>query len=160
MKIVALCLCWLLILTAPGVMAQQTAAPNQSWDALRLLQAGEKIEVEIKVGKKKRSGKFVSLSDTELVIERKRKNESFGRDEVKNVLRVAPPSRKKRAIFTAIGGGAGVFFGLIAAVSIAFSEGGSEAGAYAALIGIPVGAGLAGYAMAGSGERTLIYSAP
>jgi hypothetical protein len=81
-------------------------------------------------------------------------------DEVKNIWRITPPSRKKRAIFTAIGGGAGVFVGLIAAVGILFSEGGSEAGAYAALIGIPVGAGLAGYAMAGSGEHALIYFAP
>jgi hypothetical protein len=160
MKIVVFCLCWLLILTAPGVMAQQTTAANQSWDVLRQLQAREKIEVERKTDKKKLSGKFVSVSDTELVIERKRKNVSFGRDEVKNIWHVKPPSRKKRAIFTAIGGGAGVFPGLIAAVGILFSEGGSEAGALAALIGIPVGCALAGYAMAGSGQRTLIYFAP
>ena len=160
MKIVAFCLCWLLILTAPGVMAQQTAAPNQSWDVLRQLQAGEKIQVERKTDKNKLSGKFVSQSDTELVIERKRKNVSFGRDEVKNIWRVKPPSRKKRAIFTAIGGGAGYFLGFLAALEIVFSEGGSEAGAYAALFGISAGGALAGYAMAGSGKRTLIYSAP
>jgi len=160
MKITAFCLCWLLILTAPGVMAQQPTAPNQSWDVLRQLQAGEKIEVERKTGKKKLSGKFVSMSDTELVIERKGKNESISRDEVKNIWHVTPPSRKKRAIFTAIGGGAGVFVGLITAVGILYSEGGSEAGALAALIGIPVGVAWAGYAMAGSGMRTLIYFAP
>jgi len=160
MKIAAFCLCWVLIGATPGVMAQQTAAPNQSWDLLRQLQAGEKIQVERKTDKKKLSGKFVSMSDTELVIERKRKNESFGRDEVKNIWRVKPPSRKKRAIFTSIGGGAGVFLGLISAVVIVFSENGSEAGAYAALIGIPIGCAFAGYAMAGSGKRTLIYSAP
>ena len=160
MKISTVCLCWLLILTAPGVMAQQPTAPNQSWDLLRQLQAGEKIEVERKIGKKKVSGNLVSQSDTELVIERKRKNVSFGRDEVKNIWRVKPPSRKKRAIFTAIGGGAGAFLGIIAAVGIAFSESGSEAGAYAALFGIPAGGALAGYAMAGSGNRTLIYSPP
>jgi hypothetical protein len=160
MKVAALCLCWILILTAPGVMAQQTAAPNQSWDVLRQLQAREKIEVERKTGKKKLSGKFVSMSDTELVIERKGKNVSFSRDEVKNIWHVKPPSRKKRAIFTAIGGGAGVFVGLITAVGILYSGGGSEAGALAALIGIPVGGAWAGYTMAGSGMRTLIYFAP
>jgi hypothetical protein len=160
MKISAFSLCWLLILTAPGVTAQQTAPPNQSWDVLRQSQAGEKLEVERKIGGKKVSGKFVSQSDTELVIERKRKNVSFGRDEVKNIWRVKPPSRKRRAIFTAIGGGAGAFLGIITAVVIAFSEGGSEAGAYAALFGIPAGGALAGYAMAGGGKRTLIYSAP
>ena len=160
MKIAAFCLCWVLIGATPGVMAQQTADPNHSWDLLRQLQVGEKIEVERKTAKKKLSGKFVSHSDTELVIERKRKNVSFGRDEVKNIWHVKPPSRKKRGIFAAIGGGAGVFVGLITAVGILYSGGGSEAGALAALIGIPVGCALAGYFMAGSGKRTLIYSAP
>jgi hypothetical protein len=160
MKIVAFCLCWVLIGATPGVMAQQTAAPNQSWDILRQLQAREKIDVERKTGKKKLLGKFVSQSDTELVIERKRKNASFGRDDVKNIWRVKPPSRKKRAIFTAIGGGAGYFLGLIPALGMAFDESGSAAGFYAALIGVPVGGALAGYFMAGRGKRTLIYSAP
>src|SRR5262245_9285227 len=90
MKIVALCLCWALILTAPGVMAQQGAAPNQSWDVLRQLQGGEKLEVEKKTGKKKVSGRLVSLSDADLIIARKGKTESFSRDEVKNIWRVAP----------------------------------------------------------------------
>jgi len=160
MKIIAFCLCWVLIGASPGVMAQQTAAPNQFWGVLRQLQAREKIEVERKTDKKKLSGKFVSQSDTELVIERRGKNVSFGRDELKNIWGVKPPSGKKRAIFTAIGGGAGYFLGLIPALGIAFDEGGSAAGFYAALIGIPVGGALAGYFMAGSGKRTLIYSAP
>jgi hypothetical protein len=160
MKIIAFCLCWVLIGATPGVMAQQTAAPNQSWDILRQLQAREKIEVERKTDKKKLSAKFVSQSDTELVIERKGKNVSFGRDEVKNIWRVNPPSRKKRAIFTAIGGGAGYLLGLIPALGIALDDNGSAAGFYAALIGIPVGGALVGYFMAGSGKRTLIYSAP
>lgn len=164
MKIVAFCLCCVLILTAPCVMAQQTITPNQSWDVLRQLQAREKLEVERKVGKKKISGKFVSLSDTELVIERKRKNESFSRDEVKNVWHVAPPSRKKRAIFTTIGGGVGLFLGFFAGLVIADSVTDDIGEAYAALGGIvaggALGGALAGYALAGSGQRTLIYSAP
>lgn len=160
MKMAANCLCWILILTVPGVMAQQPAAPTQSWDVLRQLQSGDKLRVERKIDKKKVSGKFVSLSDTELVIERKRKNLSFVRDEVKNIWSVKPPSRKKRAIFTGIGGGAGYLVGLIPALGIAVSDSASEAVFYAALIGVPVGGALAGYFMAGSGKRTSIYSAP
>ncbi len=163
MKIVAFCLCWLLVLTAPGVMAQQTITPNQSWDVLRQLQAREKLEVERKVDKKKVSGKFVSLSDTELVIERKRKNESFSRDEVKNIYHVGPPSRKKQVIFGVIGGGVGFFAGFIVALSLAFQEGCGDscaAGALAAFFGIPVAGVFAGLALAGNGKRTLIYSAP
>jgi hypothetical protein len=165
MKISTFCLCCLLILTAPGVMAQQPTAPNQSWDLLRQLQAGEKIKVERKNGNKKVSGKFVSLSDTELVIERKRKNVNFMRDEVKNTWRVAPPSRRKKAIFSAIGGSVGAFFGVGIAVGLAFNPcngscAGEETGAVAALIGLPAAGVFAGRALAGSGKRTLIYSAP
>jgi hypothetical protein len=165
MKIVALCLCWVLIFTAPGVMAQQTISPNQSWDALRQLLAGEKVEVERKTVKKKVSGKVVRLSDTELVIERKRKNENFTRDEVKNIWRVAPPSRRKKVIFGVIGGSVGAFFGVGLAVGLAFNPcngscAGEETGAVAALIGLPAAGVFAGRALAGSGKRTLIYSAP
>jgi len=159
MKIVAFCLCWVLIGATPSVMAQQTVPPHQSWDVLRQLQVGEKIQVDRKTVKKKLSGKFLSLSDVELAIERKGKAESISRDEVKNIWRVKSPSGKKRAILASIGGGAGAFLGYISAVMIVF-ESGSEAGAFAALIGIPVGCAFAGYALAGSGERILIYSAP
>src|SRR5262245_2224857 len=113
MKIAAFCLCWVLILTAPGLMAQQGAAPNQSWDVLRQLQGGEKLEVEKKTGKKKLSGRFVSLSDADLIIARKGKTESFSRDEVKNIWRVAPPGRTKQAI-GGICRGAGFTSGIIA----------------------------------------------
>jgi len=171
MKISAFRLSLLLILIAPGVMAQQPAAPNQSWDVLRQLQSGEKLKVERKIGKKKFSGKFVSLSDTELVIERKRKNESFGRDEVKNIWRVTPPSRTKQMIFGAIGGYVGGSFGLIGGLAIAFSFGdcgdscaGESIGAGVLVGGLLAAGGWAGdragRALAGSGKRTLIYSAP
>jgi len=56
MKVAAFCLCSIAILTLPGVLAQQTGAPNQSWDALRQLQAGEKLEVEKKTGKRRFQG--------------------------------------------------------------------------------------------------------
>jgi hypothetical protein len=41
-----------LICATPGVMAQQTATPNQSWDVLRQLRAGQKLKVERKTEKK------------------------------------------------------------------------------------------------------------
>lgn len=165
MKITAFCLCCFLILTAPGVMAQQPKAPNQSWDELRQLRAGEKIEVERKTASKKVSGNFASLSDVELVIKRKGKNESFGRDEVEYVWRVAPPGRRKQVIFGAIGGTLGILFGAPLALSLGFKQcGGSCAdegvGIVALLIGLPVAGVLIGRKMAGNGKRALIYSAP
>src|SRR5262249_32270641 len=105
MKITALCLFWLSIFTAPGVMAEQatppnqsSTVPNQSWDVLSQLRGGEKLEVERKTGKKKVSGRFVSLYNSELIIARKGKVESFMRDEVKNIWLVAPPGRAKQVI--------------------------------------------------------------
>jgi hypothetical protein len=165
MKITAFCLCWVLVLAVPVVMAQQAITLNQSWDALRQLQAGEKLEVERKIGKKKLSGRFVSISDTELLIERKRKNVSFRRDDVKNIWLVTPPSRKKQVIFAAIGGGVGLFAGGLIGLGLALKPcqpncGDEEAGEVAAVVGLSVGGVFAGRALAGSGKRTLIYSAP
>ena len=164
MKITAFYLCWLLILTAPGVMAQQTTGPNQSWDVLRQMPVTGSLRVERKDGKKKVSGKFVSQSDMELVIERKRKNVSFRRDEVKNIWRVAPPSKWKKEIFSAIGGGVGAIFGAGILLGIALDDlpnsSAEDAGALAAFFGLPVAGYFAGRALAGSGKRTLIYSAP
>jgi hypothetical protein len=105
------------------------------------------------------------VSDTELVIEGKGKSLSFSRDEVKNIWRVAPPSRTKQTIFGAIGLSAGLIFGVGIAVGLGFKQcDGSCAdegtGIVAALIGLPVAGALGGRALAGSGKRILIYSAP
>jgi hypothetical protein len=141
---------------------QSFIAQNQSWDVLRQLQGGEKLEVERKTGKKKVSGRFVSLYDSELIIARKGKVESFSRDEVKNIWRVAPPGRAKQVIgYICIG--AGFYFG-ITAVGIGFQEcAGScvEEGfeMAAALIGIPI-AGFLADRFLSKGKRKLIYSAP
>jgi hypothetical protein len=163
MKIVAKCLCWVLILTAPGVMAQQTTVPNQSWDALRQLQGGEKLEVQRKTGKKKISGRLVSLSDADLIIARKGRSESFSRDEVKNIWLVAPPGREKEALGS-ISLGAGILFGIVVAVGLGSRQcdGGCAEegiGIVAALVGIPAAGYLGNWALR-NGKRTLIYSAP
>jgi hypothetical protein len=167
MKITAFCLFWLSIFTAPGVMAQQvttpnqsSTVPNQSWDLLRQLQAGEKIEVERKTVKKRISGKFVSLSDTELLIERKGKNESFSRNEVKNIWRVKPPGQMKRAMFDVIGGGLGYLCGFITAEAVNDEK-------YIVVVALATGAmmyagfGLFDYLISKKGsKRILIYTAP
>jgi hypothetical protein len=166
MKFAAFCLCWILILTLPGVRAQQAGAPNQSWDVLRQFQGGEKLEVEKKTGKKKLSGRFVSLSDADLIIARKGKTESFSRDEVKNIWRVAPPGRAKRAIGD-VCRGAGFTSGIIALIGVVglglrgcdSGCGDEGAGIVAALAGISVAGFLADRALR-KGARILIYSAP
>jgi hypothetical protein len=160
MKISAFCLCWLLILTAPGVMAQQTAAPNQSWDALRQLQSGNEILVERKVRLarwKRRSGKMVSLSDTELVIEREGKTVSFRRDEVKKVWRFVPPSRYDKLAQAGGFGMLGVFLGMAATFMAECND--CEVEKVGAWVVIIATSALLGYFTA-SDKLALVYSAP
>jgi hypothetical protein len=169
MKIAAICLCWLSILTAPSVMAQQPTtpnqsyiAPNQSWDALRQLQGEDALQVERKAGKKKRSGKMVSLSDAELVIERKGKKESFNRDEVRRVWRIIPASGVRKARSTIAWGATGSAIGFVVGLGIILSscqDGCGEAEFYAPIAVATIAGGLFGY-FGERGKRTLIYSAP
>jgi hypothetical protein len=97
MKITAICLCWIMILTTPGVMGQQTNTAEQSWDVLEQLHIGERIRLERKDGKKY-SGNLIRLENTELVMVHKNKAISFIRDDVRKVWRFIPPSRTKRII--------------------------------------------------------------
>jgi hypothetical protein len=165
---VALGLCWILIFSTT-VMAQQTQAtstnwPNTDWNDVRQLLVGEKIAVERKDGKKLR-GKTVSVSDAELVLERKKRPETLKRDEVRKVWRIAPPSRVKQTIFGGLGLVGGILAGTFIAVNLGFKQcGGSCAdegtGMIAALIGLPVAGALGGRALAGGGKLTLFYSVP
>ena len=45
-KTISILLCWVLILTSPGVLAQQSAPPNQSWDVLKQNVSAGKVMVE------------------------------------------------------------------------------------------------------------------
>ena len=169
MKITAFCLCWLLILTAPGVMAQQTTTPNQSsiapkqsWDELRQMPVTGNLRVERKDGKKF-SGEIIRVTDTELEINRKGKLESFRRDEVKKVWLVVSPSNRTR--FQTVGGISGFLAGIMIIAQLGFKEcggdcGGEKAGIAAAFIGLPIIGLLVGRALAGKSKRTLVYSAP
>lgn len=163
-KTVSILLCWVLLMTSPGVLAQQAAPPNQSWDGLKKTLSVGKVMIEKKNGKKF-SGQFNSISDTELVIERKGKPEAFSSDEVKTVWTVVPPSRTKQTVFGAAGLAGGLMAGIFIAVGLGFKDCGGSCGdegtgVVAALIGLPVAGVLTGRWLAGSGKRTLVYSAP
>ncbi|MBS1790621.1 MAG: hypothetical protein JST85_23080 [Acidobacteria bacterium] len=163
-KTISILLCLGLILNTQSVLGQQSTTPNQSWDALKQTLTAGKVMVETKSGKK-RTGQFTSISDTELVLERKGKPEPIPRAEVKTVWTVAPPSRAKQTAFGALGLAGGLLGGVFIAVGLGFKEcGGSCAdegtGIIAALIGLPVAGLFAGRALAGNGKRTLVFSAP
>jgi hypothetical protein len=162
MKVAAFCLCWIVILTLPGVRAQQAGAPNQSWDVLRQMAVTGDLRVERKDGKKF-SGEIIRVTDTELEINRKGKLESFRRDEVKKVWLVVLPSNRTQ--FQNVGVISGFIAGLIMIVPLGFKECGGDctgekAGILAAIIGLPIIGLLVGRALAGKSKRTLVYSAP
>ncbi len=162
MKIIAFCLCWLLIFTAPGVMAQQTTGPNQSWDVLRQMAVVGNLRVERKDGKKF-SGEVIRVTNMELEINRKGKLESFRRDEVKKVWLVDLPRNRTR--FQIIGGTAGFLANITVIAGLGLKEcggdcGGRNAGIAAALIALPSVCAIVGGALAGKSKRTLVYSAP
>src|SRR5262245_35718415 len=145
MKIAAFCLCWLLILTAPGVMAQRTNAPSQSWDVLRKLQAGNKLEVERKTDKKQFEGKMVSFSETELVIERKGNTLSFSRDDVRRIWYRPPPGRLKRIMNSIFGGAGGFLLALLLGVAAGTQCGDCEAAVFGAAAGVGAATAFLGY---------------
>lgn len=162
MKIAAFCLCWLLILSAPGALARQANAPNQSWDVLRKTLVSGDVQVE-RNDRRKFSGKVIRVSDAELEINRKGKLESVRRNEVKKVWLVAKP--RKRDLYQAVGGVSGFIVGLGVTLELGFREcggdcGDEKAGIAAALIGLPIACIFIGRALAGKTKRTLIYSAP
>ncbi len=159
-KTISFLLCWVLILTAPGVLAQQV----QTWDDLRQTLTAGKLRVEKKDGKKV-TGQLKSISDSELVIERKGKDLSIERQRVKNVWTVGPPNRVKQRFFSGLGFAGGLLGGAMIAVGLGFKQCGGSCGDEGtgialALIGLPIAGIFLGHKLAGDGKRTLVYSAP
>ena len=162
MKVAVFCLCWIVILTLPGVRAQQAGAPNQSWDVLRQMAVTGNLRVERKDGKKF-SGEIIRVTDTELEINRKGKLESFRRDEVKKVWLVVLPSNRTQ--FQTTGMIASILPTLIIILKLGSSKCGDDcgvegAGVVGAIVGIPLIGLLIGRALAGRSKRRLVYSAP
>jgi hypothetical protein len=130
-----LCLFFLM----PCVLHAQSK--NDSWDTIRSLRVGEKIEV-VEAGMKKHTGTFLMVSDESIQI-REGSNEIGVRKE--NVARVSVLDKSHRLrnalIFAGVGAGAGAGIGALAAGPHAFL-GRGPAAALGGIIGVAVGAGL------------------
>ena len=143
----------------PVALAQtQAAPPGGSWEAVRAVAPGEKLEVRLKSGKTVK-GTLVSVSDAGLSLARGRETLSVSRDEARRVYRVFAKSSATPALVGA-GIGAAIGAGGTAASAKSDDREGVQAGAVLLpLVGAGIGA-LIGLAVAGGRQRrVLIYEA-
>jgi hypothetical protein len=120
-----------------------------SWDNLRQLQPGQKIEV-VDLHLKKVEGKFVSLTEDAISLRNKKQQESITRSEVMRVSVRDTTHRKRNMVLgAAIAGGAALTIGLLANAS-ARNEGTGCDGCVAGFAAAAAGGGAALGAIPGS----------
>lgn len=101
-----------LALLTPAFARAQSAIG--SWDNLKQLHPGQKIEV-VDLHLKKSKGKFVSLTDEAISLRNKKQQQSITRAEVMRVsVRDASHRKREMVLGAAIAGGAALAIGLLA----------------------------------------------
>ena len=138
--------------------AAQDASSTGDWAAVRALASGEKVVVRTADAGRK-TGRFDSADDLQLVITRGGRRVAYARDRVRLVQINHGTSRAKGALVgAAIGGGGGLAIG----GGIYDSADGDFVGAFVpavALVGAGIGAGIG--ALFGKGSKNVtIYEAP
>jgi hypothetical protein len=128
-----------LFLLIPGVSHAQRK--NSSWDSLRSLRVGEKIEV-VETGMKKHIGTFLMISDESIQLREGANEIGVRKQDVARVSALSKSHRLRNAlIFAGVGGGAGAAIGAVASDPHAFLGRGPGT-VLGAAIGLAVGAGL------------------
>ena len=144
----------LAVLLSPGIVLA-AAKETASWDNLKQLRPGDRIEV-IDQSLKSYRGTFVSVSEDAIVLESKGDSSTVERV---NVLRVSKRDSSKRTrnmlLGAAIGAGAGLAISL-PIEAVASNEGNGAAGVVA---GVTAGAAGAGLAVGSTMGNRLIYRA-
>ncbi|MGH9846894.1 MAG: hypothetical protein ACREEM_49990 [Blastocatellia bacterium] len=159
MRLTSFLLVVLLELTTPvRVVAVQQSTATQSWSALQALPASQELLIETQNNASVK-GRFVSVTDVALVIERRSAKTELPRAQIKRVFRLTGKTRGRSALKGAgIGAAAGLSAGLIFYLP---ARDDNEVLAVPALtlIGAGIGAGLG--ALIGKGQRReLIYAVP
>ena len=157
-RIFALGLALTVALAGIAPAAAQDASGAGTWAAVQALTAGEKVVVRTKDGERK-TGRFDSATDLQLVITRDGRKVAYARDQIRLVQINRGTSRGKGALVgAAIGGGGGLGIG----IGVYEAAEGDFVGAVIpvlAVIGAGVGAGLG--ALIGKGHKNVtIYEAP
>jgi hypothetical protein len=100
-------LAFLLMLLTPAFASAQSA--RESWDNLKQLHAGQKIEV-IDTSMKSHHGRFVSVSDDTLSLQEGKSEQAIAREQVIRVS-IRDTSKRTRNMLIGIGAGAGAGLG-------------------------------------------------
>lgn len=149
----------LLAVQQPITLARsQTMPATGTWEAVKAVAPGEKLEVKLKSGKTVK-GALMSASDVGLSLARGRDTISVNRDEVRQVYRLIAKS-SATPILIGAGVGAAIGAGGTAASAVTDDREGVRARAtLLPLVGAGVGA-LVGLAFGSRQKRTLIYESP
>ena len=140
----------LIVLWVAGLGFAQIA--QDSWDNLRQLQAGQKIEV-VDMKMKSVKGTFVSLTDDTISLQAKKKETSLAREDV---FRVSVRGQSHRVRNTLIGLALGVGVGVAIPAASAAAHNDPDYGVIG-LATLPVGAGVGALVGAAipTGEQTI-----
>jgi small nuclear ribonucleoprotein (snRNP)-like protein len=141
-----------------AVLAQVGDQPRfGTWDAVRSIPSGDKVEIKLKSGSKLR-GDLVSGSDTAVIVRRGSESVTTNREDVKSLSRIIEKSSKKPILVGALIG-AGAIGGGTAIAAAGSSNSGDDAATFTILMGL-AGAGigaLVGSIFSNKKKSVLIY---
>lgn len=143
-----------LFLMMPGLACAQSK--NDSWDALRNLRVGEKIDV-VETSMKKHTGTFAMVSDQSIQMHEGSSDIGIRKEDVARVTLLDKNHRLRNAlIFAAVGGGIGAGIG----AAVLPSNAGVFRGYTAALFGVIGFAGCGGIGAAIPSHPTVYRAEP
>ena len=140
----------------PAVLAQDAGQTGfGSWDAVKTIPPGDKVEIKLKTGKKVK-GELASVTDAAITVGRGSKSVTTARDDVQRLTRIIKKSSGKPALKGALVG-AGIGAGGVAAADGAGDDDLVIPGwVLAGLVGAGIG-GLVGSIFGNKKKTVLVY---
>ena len=128
----------LILFTAAFFCSTDAEDANTTWDSLKQLAVGQKIQI-VEMSLKDHQGTFVAFTGDTIEMDVQGKRTGYQRDSILRVSSRGPSKRGRHALYgTAIGAGAGAIIGYLAGAS--YHEEGEE-GVFM-LVFTPIGAGV------------------
>jgi hypothetical protein len=157
-KLFALTLSVILLLSQPSFLLAQVASPPQDWASVEALAAGVNLQIETKDGKRLK-GKLSSVSPTALeLVTRNNGTTSVNKDVIRKIYQVSRSGSraKSAAIGAAVGAGFGAGLSLVALIATGGSDDSGGILAKGILLGAGIGGGI-GLAAGKGSRRVLVY---